>query len=280
MKMVFLCALLTALLVTACTEEATAPDLGSPGNVQIILAQKGAGLKLDWDEVGEANAYFVYFGTAPDPDSLNAIVKVVGGSFFYDDSTELDSRGTGYYAVIAVGGEYDSVSGPMSQVLRTAPFFMQDVTLYERDHSSGDMSAFGWDGNWAGRVLSIDNGTDTWHIYLSDGKPGEIDSVEFKFVSPTDAVGTDTPPSVPWGATFVDKSAKSFAPFEITTPSAPEAGAGIAEEETYYLLVNDRYYARFFIKDVFANGVTFDAYLQSFFEYDEALEDSVGFRRF
>lgn len=276
MKMLFVSAPLIILLIAGCTEKATEPDLTAPENLNITLIEKGAGLKLEWDAVAQADGYFVYFGTSP--DSMNAIVKIVGGEFFYDDSSELDTRGTGYYAVLAVGGEYDSVVGPMSEARRTAPYSMMNVVLYERDYSNGDSSAFGWDASWAGRVLSITNSTDEWHIYLSDGKPGESDSVEFKFVSPTDAVGSDTPPPVSWGTTFIEASAKSFAPLEISTHSAPEVG--IAEEETYYLFVEDQYYAKFFIKDVFANGVVFDAYLQTFFEFDEALQDSVGFRRF
>jgi hypothetical protein len=276
MKMLLLSAPLIILLIAGCTEKATEPDLTSPGNLNITLIEKGAGLKLEWDAVAEANGYFIYFGTSP--DTMHAIVKIVGGEFFYDDSSELDTRGTGYYGVLAVGGEYDSVVGPMSGILRTAPYLMEDVVLYERDYSNGDFSAFGWDASGTGRVLSITDDTNIWHVYLSDGKPGESDSLELKFVSPTDAVGTDTPPPVSWGTTFIQASAKSFAPLEISTHSAPEVG--IAEEETYYLFVDDQYYAKFFIKDVFSNGVTFDAYLQTFFEYDQTLQDSVGLRRF
>ncbi len=255
------------LLFIGCKEEPTA-SLTAPQNLIITVIQEGAGLKLNWDKVSEANGYYVYFGMHP--DSLFAICKVVDQTYFIHESDELDKAGTGYYGILAVGGEYDSDVGPMSDIIiRTAPYETQGIILHERDYESGDSSAFGWNAAHIGEILSINDAVNRWHIYLDDGQSGgTIDSL-LKFVTPQDSVGTNHPPDVPWDSTAIVFSSASYAPSEITGGFAPETG-GITEENVFYLLMDNEYYAKFFVQSVSDDRVKFDAYFQ-------ALK---GFRRF
>ncbi len=275
MKFLYITTISFILLFIGCKEEPTAPDLTSPQNLKISVIQDGVGLKLEWDKVSKANGYYVYFGMHP--DSLLAIYKVVDQIYFIHESNELDKAGTGYYGILAVGGEYDSVVGPMSDIIRTAPYEAPDIILHERDYESGDSSAFGFgalnpkNAIYAGVVLSINDTSCRWHIYLDDGQSGTtIDSL-LKFVTPQDSVGTNHPPDVPWDSTAIVFSTASYAPSEIIGGFAPETD-GIDEEEknVFYLLIDNEYYAKFSVQSVSPAGVEFNAYFQ-------ALK---GFRRF
>lgn len=274
MKRIFTILFIGIMVFIGCAKETTGPEFTQPENLKLTVIQKGAGLKLDWDPVKDANAYYVYFGTVPIEDSLHAIYKVIEPNYFIHDSLELECGG--YYAVLAVGGEYDSVVGPMSETVRSAPIETKDVILYERDYANGDSSAFGWDMTTGdGFVTSITNATKRWHIYLDDGDSTASDSLYFKFVAPWDSVAMgdsinfNHPPDVPWDSTFITFSTAKYAPLVIEDGFAPDEG-GIYKDFVFYLLIDNKYYAKLSVKQVFDNGVKFDAYFQ----------DMENFRRF
>lgn len=268
MKRIFTILFIGIMVFIGCAKETTGPEFTQPENLKLTVIQKGAGLKLDWDPVKDANAYYVYFGTVPIEDSLHAIYKVIEPNYFIHDSLELECAG--YYAVLAVGGEYDATVGPMSDIIRSAPIETKEIILYERDYETGGSSAFGWDmTTGAGFVTSITDTIKRWHIYLDDGNPGVIVDSLFKLVTPGVAVGSSSPPDVPWDSTFITFSTASYAPLEIDSVSAPAEG-GIYKDFVFYLLIDNKYYAKLSVKQVFDNGVKFDAYFQ----------DMENFRRF
>lgn len=257
------------LTLSGCKKTTSQLDLDAPQNLRISLVQNGAGIRLDWDAVSKANAYYVYFGDTPNSDSLNAIYKIVNQTYFIHESDALDKSGTGYYAVLAVGGEYDSVIGPKSNVVRTAPYEVKNITIYERNYSSGDSSAFGWDDTHAGRIVSINDTINQWHIYCDDGDSGNIIDTLLKFVTPQDSVGSNPPPDVPWDSTAIVFSSDPYAPLQITGKVAPTTG-GIKEENVFYLLIDKEYYAKIFVQSVSTQYIKLDAYFQPL----------KGFRRF
>lgn len=245
--------------IVGCEKEPTGPELDAPESPRLSALQNGTGLKFEWDPVSEASGYYVYFGV--NPDLLHAIYKVVGQTYFIHDSVALDDAETGYYKVLAVGGDYDSVVGPMSEAVRSAALKTDSVILYERDYLNGDSTAFGWDGEGNGKVYSINDAVNRWHFYLDDGKGGEFDTLGFKFVTPGSSVDGNFPPEVPWDTTYITgPSDKSIAPVEIEGSFAPEDG--IKENDVFYLLIDGEHYAKIVVKDILENGVIFDAYFQ------------------
>ncbi|MBN2543892.1 hypothetical protein JXI42_13625 [bacterium] len=259
MKNIILILMIGVLAFIAC-ENDEGPDLAAPQNLGLTVWQNGAGLKIQWNEVTDANAYYLYFGLYNDEDSLNAICKVVSPNYYIHDSISLTSGG--YYGVLAVGGDYDETVGPMSDIVRSAAVKSANVILYDRDYDGGSSAAFGWDmDNGEAFITSINDASTRWHFYLDDGTPGEIVDSMFRFVVPGDSVGANSPPDVPWSGTSIVKSSASYAPARITGGYAPTAG-GIFEDFVFYLKIDDTYYAKLYVKEILENGVKFDAYFQ------------------
>lgn len=224
------------------------------------MVQEGAGLRFEWEPVSNAGGYYVYFGAEPEPEF--AIYKLIDGVFFIHDSAALDEDETGYYRVLAVGGDYGDVVGPKSDEVRSAAVKTDSVILYERDYRDGDSSAFGWDGEGNAKIYSINDALNRWHFYLDDGKALEFDTLGFKFVTPNCSVGDNLPPDVPWDTTYITgPSDKAFAPLEIDGGFAPQ-DAGIVVDDIYYLLIDGEYYAKIVVRERLENGLVLDAYFQ------------------
>lgn len=260
MKKLITLLLIAMLLFLFGCEESNEPDLAAPQNIELTVVQNGAGIRIDWDTVSEANAYYLYYGISGNPDSLRALCKVIAPNYFYHDSTSLENAG--YYAVRAVGGDYDATSGPLSEIVSSAPVKTAQITLYERDHSGGNSSAFGWNMTTGeGFVTSVNEASTRWFCYLDDGVPGaSVDSL-FRLVVPDEAVGSSTPPDVPWGNTGITQTTDSYSPKTIIDGYAPEV-AGIYEDFLFYLLIDGEYYAKLQVKEILSNGIVFDAYFQ------------------
>jgi hypothetical protein len=275
MKRAFLAIILLLIFWIGCTRQPTAPTLGAPQNLKISSIEKGLGLKLEWDNIEDADGYFVYFvNVKSDTESDTAALAKVIQSEFYDlpkptSQTGLPSsimeRGCGDYYVIPEKIEYDKVwLGDASETVSSRPAVSKSCVLYERNLP--DSCAYGWDENGNGERYSISDATNEWDIYLDDGDSTTTDTAGLYLVSPTDSVGGNSSPTVNWDATYiVISTSENTAPLDITT-----LFASVEKDGIYYLKVDTDYYVKVVIDSLLDNGIIFNYSFQKL----------KGFRRF
>ncbi|OYD16265.1 hypothetical protein CH333_03835 [candidate division WOR-3 bacterium JGI_Cruoil_03_44_89] len=262
--------LIPLLFLLGCAEE-EGPVPTVPENLTLTVIENGLGLRLDWQEVPDADGYYVYFVSAPYEGGTKGdiirdtivLVKMLTNRF-YDSSEDsintyypssIEDRNCGDYYVKAVAEDECSEA---SNSVTSVPLTMGHFTLYEQDYN--DSCAFGWDETGNGRIYSINDMTDEWDVYLSDMQPGVTDPTDFRLMSPPIA-------GAPWDTTLI-----AIGDDEHLCPCVmwPQLNTAMEPDGVYFLRIEEDYFVSITVLEIFENGIVFDYSFQKL----------GGFRRF
>jgi hypothetical protein len=266
------------LLMIGCTQVPEEPNLGAPGNLRIKAIDGGLGLKLEWDEVPEAEGYYVHFIDiwASGKIDTMALCKVLC-PYFCDRpgdlvlDSKIEDRGCGTYFVYPVKTVYDQGyvgdTASISSLPRTTD---SPQIIYER--STGDPSAFGWDEDGNFSIYSVDDTVHDWDIYLCDQDSSIIDTSLLHFLSPTARTGQNSTPNPDLDTSIIagpykeeDANWSLHCNNDSMKTMQPRWNKGIkaGKERFFFFYVDGSHYARVEVDSILEEGILLHAYFQT-----------------